>query len=629
MPESTWWLTNLLAMASLVSLALLVSVRFNLSARESFLPTTLVAMILLYVASLAGWLQPMALAIFLVGLVGGFGLLLNQRWRSKATSVSDIKLFMALIGAFYLITSAWLREFHFIGYDEFTHWALIAKFLTQNHALPQAGGHIMFMQYAPGTALIQYFFAALASGAEPAVLFGHLTLFFACLLFLTSQTSKTMSTLAVIAWCVLATFVLRYDLSFIFVDAMLGALLAAGFFAAIAPAANPERSAFSKYVWLLAPIVAFLPLVKHVGLVLALSTIALLAVNHVLFNWQRTTGRGFLACVAHAIPSLVVLLSGVVFAYFSWKLHYQSLGIPDEYQRVLTPQNAIDFFVRPSDPTHLAVWNTFLSRMGSSVGIVSMILVLWSALLIWTANRQSKAITTSTFSVIGLGFIGYLALLLISYAFFFEGDERIHLASFERYARSYQLGWLLVLIALPTISGLWSKKVKRPWPAVALIAGCLALVVHPLARSSLFERAHIHSADHDKRVAISSMVDVINTQIPRESKIFFFDVLGDGLTWYMLRYETAGQRHIDTCWSAPARAADGSLGPPNEACEKNLQKVLDGFDYLVLFSSTDEFEKLNKGIAGGFALTAPRVYKVSNDNHGVLSIAPLQPLDNQ
>jgi hypothetical protein len=479
------------------------------------------------------------------------------------------------------------------------------------------------MQYAPGTALIQYFFSALTNGAEPAALFGHLTLFFACVLFLTSQTKKVVSTLAVIAWSLLATYVLRYDLSFIFVDAMLGALLAAALFSAITTQAERNNGHSSKSIYMLVPIIAYLPLVKHVGLVLALSAVTVVIVNLLIQKWHRKEDQGVIAIVVGIIPNCLLLLTALGLSYFSWKFHYQTLGIPDTYQQVVTIQNAIDFFVSPSDPTHFAVWQTFLKRMSSSVGIATMALVIWSAILVWVTNRQKKLLMTASLSTVAIGFAGYLALLLISYAFFFEGDERIHLASFERYARSYQLGWLLVLIALPTVSGLLAKDLKRPWPAVALLVGCIGLISHPLARSSLFERAHIYSTDHSKRIAIAEIIKEIGTQVPQEAKIFFFDVSGDGLSWYMLRYETAGQRQISTCWSPPSRSPDGSLGPPNEACEKDLQKMLDGFDYLVLFSSNDAFAQLNRHVSGGLSLDAPQIYQITNATDGGLSISPL------
>jgi hypothetical protein len=621
MPELTWWLTSLLALAALTGFTLLVSVCFKLKARLSFLPTNLVAMICLYLASLAGILWHVSIAMTIIGLTLSSLFALKATWRSKARNIEDITLFLTITAGFWCVTALWLRDFRFVGYDEFTHWALMAKYLTTNHMLPIADGQIAFMQYAPGTALIQYFFASLSDGAEQAVLFGHLTLFFSCLLFLTSQTSRAAPALAVITWSVLATYVLRYDLSFTFVDAMLGGLLAAGFVGAITVATHSGKARMSNTIFILAPVIAYLPLVKHVGLVLGLVVIAAYTIAATLHYHRQTLKKPWYSTngvLSNSLAFLAILIA----SYLSWKLHYQSLGIPDEYQQVITLRNALDFFLAPTDETHLAVWQTFGKRMSSSVGIVTLVLILWSVLFILFSNKTNRSVVALVLLIIALGFLGYLALLLISYAFFFVGDERIHLASFERYARSYQLGWLLLLIALPTIPDLWAKASRWPLAALALLAGCVGLVAHPLARSSLIERSHIHGDSRDKRVKISELAAVINQKASDGANLYFFDALGDGLSWYMLKYELAG-RSIKTCWSARAILPDGSRGAPNADCEKDLKRVIDNHDYLILFSLTPELSRLNHGLLPDGELQAPMVYKINKTNSGRIWLSPI------
>lgn len=605
-----------MAISSLTGLTLAACVRLELTARESFLPTTLIAMILLYLASLADALQPAFILLMILGL-SSFFLFAASKWRSEIKRVSDIRVFLVLILCFWGLTSLWLRDFRFIGYDEFTHWALVAKFLIERDSLPVAGSYISFMQYAPGTALIQYFFASFAHGAEQAILFGHLCLFFASLVFLTNQSQNHTTTAAIIVWSVLATYVLRYDLSFIFVDAMLGALLAAAFMCVMMTADDCSRGLSPRALFLLIPIVSYLPLVKHVGLVLSLSAIAFLAVTTILLNYQRQHRQPWFLMNVGLSNSLVLLLA-LFASYMSWKLHYQSLGIPDSYRAVITIKNAVEFFFGPSDPTHIAVWQTFAKRMTSSVGIVTAVLLAWSAAIVFLSSKEKRWLLAVSFCAILLGFIGYLSLLLVSYAFFFQGDERIHLASFERYARSYQLAWLFFLIALPTTSKFWTKQPKRIWSALALLAGCAGLVTHPLAQSSLFERAHIHGADREKRAAIENLARQVKSAVEPQNSLYFFDILGDGLSWYMLRFELAGGQPINTCWSAPARLVDGSLGPPNANCETDLTQVIAEHDYVVLFSLDAKTKGINAGLFRDELVRVPGLYRVNRTTDGQL-----------
>ena len=624
-----WWLINLVSLLSITGFAITIANYLNVSARQAFLPATVLVMIALFAGGLLNKLAEASLIIFWLGLTLLVLSLTIKKYRETTLEISDIVSFVATLLCFWILASIWLIDFRFLGYDEFTHWALIAKFLIDHHAFPDSSSHIAFMQYPPGTAVIQYFFGKTSNAPEQSVLFGHLTLFFACGLYLTSAAKSNLGRTAILAWVLLTTYILRYDMSFIFVDAMLGAFLGTIFFTAAWSISVEDSRMRAKLIWLIVPVIAYMPLIKHVGLVLGLSAAgSILAIQAVWLVRQRKA----LATDSNAtslIVGLVVGTFGVIISYWLWKTHYQNLGIADTYKSAISLANATEFFLYPNDPSHIELWRTFLNRMMGGVGIGSAILICWSIFYIHKANRRYLAEMTALFSTVFLGLIGYIALLLISYAFFFVGDERIHMASFERYARSFQLGWFALLIAMPTIPLALNINPSKKMTAAILVVGIIALAVHPLARKSLFLKTHINPTSHDymMRGDVARLADTLKATLRPEDRAYFFDVSGDGLSWYMLRYETNGANQIGTCWAAPPILADGSIGERNAGCERDLSKISETFDYVIIRNPDENFIQANREIVRlVHTLESMAVYTFTQQPDGSLQ---LQRVDKQ
>jgi len=362
-----------------------------------------------------------------------------------------------------------------------------------------------------------------------------------------------------------------------------------------------------------------MPLIKHVGLVIGLSAATAMIAVHLIWMVRERRSRPNLTSQNLIIPGLACLVAAVIFSYWLWKVHYQSLGIVDTYQSAITLSNALEFLFHPTDPTHIELWRTFIKRMAGGVGIGTIILIAWSIFYLTRVNKKYLAEMSILSVMTLLGLVGYITLLLISYAFFFTGDERIHMASFERYARSYQLGWFALLIAMPSIPYLLNLFLSKRTITVIFIIGMVALAVHPLARKSLFLKTHVNQASHDyqMRQEIADLAQALTATLLPEKRAYFFDVSGDGLSWYMLRYETNGATQINSCWAAPPILADGTIGERNAGCPRDLANILTSYDYVIIRNPDNVFIQENQEVLSpGTTIESMMIYTLTRQPDG-------------
>lgn len=160
---------------------------------------------------------------------------------------------------------AWLLHgARFTQYDDFSHWALIARTLLENDALPTFRDvDISFQNYPPGSACWVYFLCRFAGGGEGMMLFAQATLMLACLLPVFGLNRKRPAVGAAVAGG-LATFVFLGGETLIgslYVDQLLPLVAVAGAVAAATHADEPERAAL-----LTAPFAIYTYLVKNSGL---------------------------------------------------------------------------------------------------------------------------------------------------------------------------------------------------------------------------------------------------------------------------------------------------------------------------------------------------------------------------
>ncbi|MBL0935502.1 MAG: hypothetical protein IBJ07_12230 [Rhizobiaceae bacterium] len=538
--------------------------------------------LLLYAASLLAILEFGSYAILCVGLAA----LLLAGWRQRKKLPKFIKqpevwTLAAITMLLAIFVSKWLNSFEFLSWDEFSHWGLISKYIVAENRLFDTDSPIKFLAYPPGTALLQYHFSKSAGYSEGMVLLAQVTLFVTAIVAAISLTFRTpLIAIAASSCALFVTYALGFQLYEATVDHILGALLGA-----VVAVFLTYRSDW-RTIAALAPVLAFLPLVKHVGLAFAAVglgvTLVALVTDFIAARLTRREARnGALAWLCGAVLTAL--------AHLSWRAYYNSLGVTDSYGTSVNLRNALEFFLAPSSDRHLQIWQEFSLRFMAQPSITLALLVAASVVYVLFVPRAEKLKASAVIGATAAGSVAFTMLLLLSYGYYFSEYEAVRLASFERYLNSYYLAWAFALVAAFFARIASADRVPILFQSLLLTAAVLLLMTNPLARLSIFAPVDGRLPDYASRAELRHRSQGLAKTIDRIAepgeKAFYVDQGSDGYSYFMFRYEMAPRKVNEYCWSLGAPYHDNDI----HTCDEPIAELLEGFDYVAIASADDRF----------------------------------------
>lgn len=550
----------------------------RISVGESLLSIFCSIGVILYFGSLFGYLSGTATVLLYGGVAAS--VYLTVRTKLRILSLKDNIFTFGILFGFLVFGLYWLQGYQFLGWDEFSHWALVAKYLISENKLFTADSQILFLAYPPGTALFQYYFAQVMGPAESSIIFAHMSLLFAAMLAVIGNSSrKPLLAICLLLLCFVALYGLGYDIYEIYVDLTLGTLLGASL--AILLARQNEARGYVAVI----PILMFLPLVKHVGF--AFSMVGLGAMFVVaIYDLRNLPNRNDRVRVASCV---VAAMLGVALTQISWHAYYISLGVPDRYARVVTVSNLVEFFSNPTSNRHILVWSEFFKRMLSEpatnklylLSPLSEIMILLAVTLVhlWFVPTATRLRQILIFSVVVAGLFAFTCLLLLSYGFYFTDYEGVRLASFERYLGSFLLVWALVLVGAAG-QRMALKQHSNLAYIIFIPFLILAFLSIPKVKTELFtEQGNIKYKELSGLRDISKkLTSEIQSVAKDTQKTYFIDPYSTGYTFFMFRYDMAPMEINPKCWVLRAPSSKDDI----YACDLPLDKALEGYDFLAL-----------------------------------------------
>lgn len=286
--------------------------------------------VLVYLFALAGALLPGALALCGLGMAYlAWAALYRQGWR-----LPELRFVPAASAVMFGLAVWHSRGMQFFSWDEFSHWGLQIKLLLATHTLQTNGLDLIFPDYIPGLSLYRY----LGGLADPAFEQGASLiswyLAYSCILAagsglagsglgntgMAANTTQPRWGRAAAVWAICFFgyyFFFQSLVVAMYVDAPLGLLLLAGF--VVMPQAWHSRHP----ILYAAPLLAFIVLTKHVGIVLACMAIGLGAV-------AACTQAGRLR--ARDVKLGAALLGICLLFAASWKLYVAIHELQPAYQ---------------------------------------------------------------------------------------------------------------------------------------------------------------------------------------------------------------------------------------------------------------------------------------------------------
>jgi hypothetical protein len=567
----------------------------------------------LYVFSLLGLLQLGAYVIFAVGL------LLAAFWYAGLRRNLEQKNFDAASVAPYIpvavlylapvVFFSWIipPDFYLHENDEYSHWALSTKVIASTNALFQADSGVAFKSYPPGTSLFHYYVVKLFGYSEARVLLAHIVLILSGLAAVFASILDRRPLYCAFAYFASITFVSLFDYSFytIYVDALLGVAFAAALVLTL------DYQYTKTNLFILVVLSCTLILLKPIGLVFAaiactayfaqrLVAGALFWVKHYRAD-ERKEARRFLLGYAKLSALYVLITASVLsFFFFSWRAYVTLIG-----GTVAADVPGFSYFFLPECGRVLLTLQEFESRIHSpsflrlsigkevfGVSLVSLtgVLLVMNSLAVFFSRGKERVQTASLFGVCVTGAVVYFGFLLFAYIAFFSNYESIRLASFERYAGTFYLAWLLITCAV-SINVLLGHRVSRKQLVGAYLLLALTFAISPQRFKDEVRSAPSDIGNRDLRNKIKRLADLALSHAKKGDAAYYIGQASKGYDFLMFRYLAAPLSRGQTwCWSLGDKYYDDDLW----TCPESIVKVVPGYELLVIGNADEQFWRHNQ-----------------------------------
>jgi hypothetical protein len=532
------------------------------------------------------------------------------------------------IAFFLLATISFLKSKDWVLYqwDEFTHWGHVVRIMYKYAELgPGTPTDYAAENYPPALSLFQYFVIDFSSGWREGLLYWslHLIVISIIVSVLAKCSYKNFAEIILKLFVALvASLAFLNNFDTIYADPTLA--ITFGFLIVIA-----INASFLDGRWALifAASSAFATLIKPIGIYLALSAI-LINIVATLFTLKFESIKKVIVSFRPALTSLATVGA----AWMAWGYYLSSLssasyslrgGVPNAFNS----SGREEFVSGVTSSFTRALFQTGLnpiswSNMPASKWTIVCILffAIWMYLNGRDKIRRNFAIGITLFATSA----GYLAVLLYSYLTVFGPGEAAGLASFSRYVATWYQGvfFAIVLLILSELnfgddfksnllsdSNLRISNTKRRISILLITfmalntVSSIGLYVN-LLRSPQFKGS-------EWREPFAPMIKAIKEAgIPEGSKVYIITQHKIGWEFYVLRYELIGAQFGEMPFSIGTPYGEGDNWTEPTMTVDRWSKTLRDFDFVVLYITTESFNKEYSSLFKGGVVEANTVYKV-------------------
>jgi hypothetical protein len=406
---------------------------WKITPRASYIFVFSAQALVMYFAGLAGVLAYAAYVLFGGGIVLLVALILNKKIKLayNVSSLSAINLaFMAVFGA--IVAS--LIDTFFVHYDNFSHWAVVVKYMLGADRIPDAASAIIdFKSYPLGSSSFLYYVGRIVGNGEGIMLVGQAILLFASFYAvfgaIRDQKRFLLAALLGLGCSAMAYFNISIRINNLLVDFLLP-VLALGVIGVLLV----ERQKFSTACLACLPILGLLAIVKNTGIFFALLGYVFLLYRSVQHQNADPKLRPFfwgaLGTIALSLIPLIL-----------WNVH-TSLAFPVDAGKFSYDFQTLSSFSIDKTPEQIRyIVQLFLYTATSLSQLPTLGFVLFNAIAVvvylvarFVFRKKWKLLVTLLImdAAVVLYYGGILAMYILSMPL----DEAMRLAGFDRYASS-------------------------------------------------------------------------------------------------------------------------------------------------------------------------------------------------
>lgn len=433
--------------------------KFGYPSKLSLIVIFCANIIVLYIASLLGFLYGTAIAMFLIGIILFILNLFKHKNDSKIRLFSLDLARIWMIG-YFLIFSIILLQSSLVHYDNFSHWALIVKYLITEASLPTAAtGIVSFTSYPIGSSLFVYYVSLIVGYYEGVMLLGQFMLIMAALYSLFSVIRDSSRALMVSSMFLTIALFNYFNIAIRMNNLLVDFLLPLLALAAISGIYVLRRNFLLSSVHT-AILLAVLAIVKNSGLFFVLIVLV-----YYLYTSIKNFNKEY-----SKIMYLLGIGSTVVFSFLTfilWDLHVENTFTEEVSKHSVNIGSYQDIFAEKTNEITTQIIHTFTSTVIdwhslSTQGIIFVnVIFIGAYLIIRVGFKRKNSLIKMLFltdAIVILYYIGILGMFLFSMPI----EEALVLAGFERYASSmviFSLGILSITLVQEMDSLLYEQTI--------------------------------------------------------------------------------------------------------------------------------------------------------------------------
>lgn len=392
--------------------------------------------IILYFAVLIGLLRLASIGLFVIGLIfATYYLILNlKNKKNHLVQLIQVDYLDFLMVFVFILFGSTLLMTNLVHYDNFSHWALMVKYLITESALPVTStGIISFSAYPIGSSLFVYYVSWVVGYSESVLLIGQFILIMAAFysfFAVVRDERKSLVTGLVLSSLVLFNyFNSAIRMNNLLVDFLLPLLALAAISGIYVYRDNFKLASFHTAV-----ILSVLGIVKNSGVFFVL-----LALAYYLFIAIKNMKK-------YGFKSLTVILMGsTVLSTFIldilWGQHVKNTFVEVTSKHAVSISSYKEIFSNKSSQIIDEVTTKYVETIFSLDSLSTIGFLFIQVLFIGTVlgihfifKRKSKLLTV--FLVLDSTIILYYIGILLMFLFSMPTQEALVLAGFERYASS-------------------------------------------------------------------------------------------------------------------------------------------------------------------------------------------------
>ena len=418
---------------SAVGYVALARAYWKITPRASYIFVFSAQALIIYFAGLAGVLSYAAYVLFGGGIVLLIALILNKKIKLAYNTSSLSAINLAFIAVFGAITASLIDTF-FVHYDNFSHWAVVVKYMLVTDRFPDAASAIIdFKSYPLGSSSFLYYVGKIVGNGEGVMLVGQAILlfagFYAVFGAIRDQKRFMLAALLGLGCSTMAYFNISVRINNLLVDFLLPVLALAAVGVLLV-----ERKRFFTACLAVLPVLGLLVIVKNTGIIFALFGFVFLLYRSVQFQNADAKLRPFFWGAL-----LTIVLSVVPLVL--WNMH-TAAAFPTDAGKFSYDFQSLSSFTLDKTPeqiTYIVQLFLYTATQLSQLPTLGFVLFNGIAIISYLVARfvfHKKWKLLGTLLLLDLAVVLYYGGILAMYILSMPLDEALRLAGFERYASS-------------------------------------------------------------------------------------------------------------------------------------------------------------------------------------------------